>query len=540
MTKEVIINQTLNETRAALIQNGEIIEYLMERDNISSDIPLVGNIYKGKVLKVLPGMQSAFVDIGYEKAAFLYVDDAYIPTLEEQREAEKLNREQVVKEKERKESGKDGLDLKQLGEIIPDELSTLSETVKVGFRPPIPIEDFIQEGGEILVQVSKEPISTKGPRITRHITLAGRHIVFMPFIEHIGVSRRIENDGERERLKDLLCSICPEGKGIIARTVSEGQSHKILKSDFNMLVKIWKDLQKKDSGKKAPFMLHKDLNFVQRVLRDIIDEDVDQISIDSKDNFKEAEKFISKYLPSMKGKLKLYQADTPMFEYYGVDLEIERALSNKVYLRSGGSLNIDQTEALVSIDVNTGKYIGRKSLEDTIVKTNLEAVKEIAYQLRLRNCGGIIIIDFIDMEREENQDMVYKALLEILKKDRSKTNVLPISGLGLVEMTRKRTRDTLSRIMSNDCQYCEGTGKVKSISTVCYELIRELIKVISKCKGIKVFIYAHPEVTARLCDDDFNIIDSLEEQYGKTLIIRSENNYHLEQYEIFPQDSSRF
>lgn len=526
MAKELIINQTLNECRAALIENGEILDYLMDRgSDEGQSIPCVGNIYVGKVLRVLPGMQSAFVDIGYEKAAFLYVDDAYIPTLDEQRTMAEQSKQMAQDAKK-----------KRLGEVIPDELSTLSEHVDMRFKSNSSIETFLEEGSEIIVQVAKEPISTKGPRVTRHITLAGRHVVYMPYIEHTGVSRRIESEEERERLKDVLESIRPEGKGVIARTVAEGQSYKLLKSDFNMLVKIWKDIQKKSEKIKAPSLVYKDLTFIQRVLRDITDEDVDQIVVDSKENLKVVEKFVTKYLPSMKGKSNLYKGDTPIFEKFGIDLEIERGIGNKVYLRSGGSLNIDQTEALVSIDVNTGKFIGRKSLEDTILRTNLEAVKEIAYQLRLRNCGGIIIIDFIDMEKEENRHSVYEALLEALKKDRSKTNVLPISGLGLIEMTRKRTRDTLTRIMCEPCPYCEGTGRVKSILTVCYELVRELSKVLNKSKGSKVFIYAHPEVTARLCGEDLDIIENLEEAFGKSLLIRSENSYHIEQYEIFPNE----
>lgn len=530
MAKQLIINQTLNECRAALIENGEILDFLMERshehrqEDTRVDFPFVGDIYKGKVVRVLPGMQSAFVDIGYEKAAFLYVDDAYIPTIEEQRDmAEKSRRS--LEESHRQ------------GEVIPDELSTLSEAVNMRFRPDISIESFIKEGDEILVQVAKEPISTKGPRVTRHITFAGRHIVFMPFIEHTGVSRRIESEKERERLKEILETIRPEGTGVIARTVAEGQSYKTLKFDYNMLVKIWKDVQKRASSGKAPYVVHQDLSFIHRVLRDITDEDVDEIIVDTKENLKEAEKFIQKFLPTMKGKFRHYSEEsTPIFEKFGIDLEIERAIDNKVFLKSGGSLNIDQTEALVSIDVNTGKYIGRKTFEETILKTNLEAVKEIAYQLRLRNCGGIIIIDFIDMEKEENRQSVYQALLEALKKDRAKTNVLPISGLGLVEMTRKRTRDTLSRIMCEPCPYCEGTGRVKSTLTVCYELIRELNKTLARTKGAKVFIYAHPEVTATLTSEDFDLIETLEEAHGKSIQIRSENNYHIEQYEIFPQE----
>ena len=528
MAKELLIGQTLNECWVVFIENGEILDFLLERlPPKKVDVPIVGNIYKGRVLRVLPGMQSAFVDIGYEKAAFLYVDDAYIPTLEEQRE---------MAEKAKKINEED--ELSRLGKVIPDEFSTLSDVVNMKLRPlTATIETFLKEGDEIIVQVAKEPISTKGPRVTRHITLAGRHVVFMPFIEHTGVSRRIESEAERDRLKEILETIRPEGTGIIARTVAEAQSYKVLKLDFNLLVKIWKDLEVKAVKSKAPSNLHQDMSFVQRVLRDITDEDVSSIVADDKENYNEIEKFVARYLPNMKGKVVYYNEDTPLYEKYNLEMEIERGLSNRVFLRSGGSLNIEQTEALVSIDVNTGKFVGRKTLEETILMTNLEAVKEISYQLRLRNCGGIIIIDFIDMEKEEHRQQVYQSLLEALKKDRSKTNVLPISGLGLVEMTRKRTRDTLTRLMTEACGYCEGTGRVKSTLTVCYEVVRELIKNINKSSAQKVYVYAHPEVTARLCGEDLDMIEAIEENFGRSILIRSENNFHVEQYEIFPQEN---
>ncbi len=522
MAKELVINQTHNESRVALIENGDILDFLIDRQSTVKGKPSVGNIYKGRVLRVLPGMQSAFVDIGYERAAFLYVDDAYIPTLDEQRNmAQRLS----DREKEQKE---------KVGQTIPDELSTYSDTVDMRYRSDIRIQDFLKEGDEIIVQVAKEPISTKGPRITRHITLAGRHIVYMPMIEHIGVSRRIESDEERDRLKGILDSIRPEGVGIIARTVAEGQSHKILKNDYSLLVKIWKDAQKNIDKLRAPAVVYADLSFIQRSLRDITDEDVTRIHVDNRTNMKQVEKFVNRYLPSMKGKVELYDKEQPIFEHFNIDVEIERALSNKVFLRSGGSLNIDQTEALVSIDVNTGKFVGKRTLEETIVKTNLEAVREITYQLRVRNCGGIIIIDFIDMEKLEHREQVYKTLLEALKKDRAKTNVLPISGLGLVEMTRKRTRDTLTRVMCEPCPYCEGTGVVKSVSTVCYEILREVTKAMKKAKATNnISVYAHPEVSAQLTGEDFEVIESLEDSLGKQLVIRADNSYHIEQYEIF-------
>lgn len=528
MAKELIINQTHTESRIALVENGEILDFLVDRSSHKGkNHPSVGNIYVGRVLRVLPGMQSAFIDIGQDRAAFLYVDDAYIPTLEEQREMQERIREQLAKEEAAaKEAAAEA-------KTIYDEFSTFTETVDMKFRPEVKIQEFLKEGQTVVVQVAKEPISTKGPRVTCHITLAGRHIVYMPFIEHTGVSRRIEDDEERERLKEILDSIKPEGKGIIARTVAEGQSYKTLKHDYGMLSKIWKDLQKKIDGAKPGTLVYQDLDFVQRSLRDITDEDVAKVVVDNRSEAKKVEKFIAKFLPNLKGKVEYYDGETPLFEHYRIDIEIERALSNKVFLKSGGSINIDQTEALVSIDVNTGKFVGKKTLEDTILKTNLEAVKEITYQLRLRNCGGIIIIDFIDMEKEEHREAVFESLLEALKKDRSKTNVLPISGLGLVEMTRKRTRDTLTRVMCEPCPYCEGTGKVKSVTSVCFEVIREVTKMAKKSQARKLSVFAHPEVCAMLTGQDFDLLDSIEEQFQKNIIVRADNSYHIEHYEIF-------
>ncbi len=506
------------------MDNGEIVDFMIDRGETEDHRhPSVGSIYLGKVVRVLPGMQSAFLDIGTHKTGFLYVNDAFIPTPEQQQKISNTDQGPLKNPNQ--------------GEVIPDELSTLSEQIDKRFSENVSIESFLKEGDNVLVQVAKTSISTKGPRVTRHITLAGRYVVFMPYIEHIGVSRRIDSKEGRERLKEILTRICPEGKGIIARTVASEQSYKVLKDDLNKLIKTWNNVQKTSQSVKGPKQIYQDLNFTQKILRDMTDENVSKILVDSKESLKEIEKFINKFLPSMKGKAQLYTDDIPLFEKYGVDLEIERGLSNTVFLRSGGSLHIDQTEALVSIDVNTGRYVGRKNLEDTVLKTNLEAVKEIAYQLRLRNCGGIIIIDFIDMKKKENREQLYSTLLEALKKDKVKTNVLPISELGLIQMTRKRTQDTLSRITSTACSYCEGTGRVKSISTVCYELIRELIKVIKKSSKEKINIYAHPEITAKLCGDDTYLMDSLEDKYGKSFAIRSENNYHIEEYEIFTHES---
>ncbi|MCY4644134.1 MAG: Rne/Rng family ribonuclease [Bacteriovoracales bacterium] len=528
MSKKLLINKTFNEIRIALLENGEILDYLVTRETLNDDNhPIVGNIYTGKVIRVLPGIQSAFIDIGHKKAAFLYVDDAYIPSLEEQR----AMRDQHI-QKLSADANDDDDDDKGQGEIIPDEFSTFRKSVHMQFHSDIKIENLLREGDVILVQVSKEPISTKGPKVTRYISLPGCYIVLMPLINHVGVSRRIEDDEERERLRKILEDERKEKEGLIARTMAEGQTSKALKSDHEMLSHIWKEIQEKMANAKPRQIIHKDLSFVERALRDLTDDSVDQIYVDDDAAFKIVEKFIAKYLPNISPEIIRFQNQLPIFEHFDIDLEIERALSNKVFLKSGGYIIIDQTEALVSIDVNTGKFVGKKTFEETILKTNLEAVKEIVYQLRLRNCGGIIIIDFIDMEHEDHRQKVYSSLLEALKKDRAKTNVLPISEFGLVEMTRKRTRDTLTRTMCAPCSYCEGTGKVKSVITICYEIVRKVGKMAKTSSIQKIFLYAHPEVSARLCSDDIDIIELIEKQYKKDIIIRAENNYHFEQYDF--------
>ena len=521
MSKELLINQTFSECRVAFVENREIIDLLIERVEVQKgQYPDTGDIYLGKVVRILPGMQAAFIDIGTGKTAYLYVDDAYIPGPSQKKigDMEHYSSLSVA-----------------CNDLISDEWERLPEKIERRTREDgVSIETLLKIGEEIVVQVTKPAIGTKGPRVTRLLTLAGRYLVFMPYVGHIGVSRRIEDEAEKERLKEILMRVCSEeSEGVIARTAAIKQNYKILKKDFATLQKTWGGIQKILHGTKGTKLIYKDLNFIQRILRDHTDESISKVLIDSKDLFKEVEKYINRSLPSIKGKIHHYTDEVPLFEQYGIEQEIEKGLSNTVPLPSGGSINIDQTEALVSIDVNTGKYVGRKSLEDTVLQTNLEAVKEIAYQLRLRNCAGIIIIDFIDMAEEENRQQIYLSFIEILKKDHAKTNVLPISELGLIEMTRKRTRDTLSRVTCIPCAYCEGTGRIKSATTVCYELIRTLIKVIKQSSVEKINIFAHPNVTNKLCGDDHDLMSTLEEKYDKSFVIRSENSYHLEQYEIF-------
>jgi ribonuclease G len=500
MPNELVINTMSHETRIALIENGTIAELYIERSRVKG---IVGNIYKGRVIRVLPGMQAAFVDVGMEKAAFLYVAD-------------------VFEAIEDFETFIDGNDKKDDGQDNDGH----------GLNPMHPIEDLLQEGQEILVQISKEPIGTKGARITSHISLPGRHLVYMPTVDHVGVSRRIENEVERERLKDTVERIRPNSGGFIVRTVSEGKSEDDLLADMQYLTKLWEEIVKKNEQAHAPCLIHSDLDVTQKVLRDILSEDVDKIVVDTKAEYDKVVQFLCTFMPKSKYSIDLYEENEPIFDHFGLEVEISRALGRKVWLKSGGYIIIEQTEALTAIDVNTGRYVGKHNLEDTILKTNLEAVKEIAYQLRLRNIGGIIIIDFIDMEKEVNREKVFTALEEALKADKSKTNILKMSELGLVEMTRKRVRDSIGRLMCEPCPYCEGLGYIKSKTSVCQEIFRELRREILDIHGSKVMLTVHPQVADLLYDEERRGLEDLEKCFKKRITVRAKPGFHQEQFEI--------
>jgi len=493
MGNELVINTTSHETRIALIENGTIAELYVERSRVKG---IIGNIYKGRVVRVLPGMQAAFVDIGLEKAAFLYVADVF----------------DAMEEYETIMEGEEG------EEQVP--------------HPLHPIEELLQEGQELLVQISKEPIGTKGARITAHISLPGRHLVYMPTVDHVGISRRIEDEAERERLKEIVDRIKPPGGGFIVRTVSEGKSEEDLVADLHYLTKLWDEVYKRSEKAGAPTLIHSDLDVTQKVVRDILTESVERIVVDSKPEHDKIVQFISTFMPKMKYSIELYEEEEPIFDHFGLEVEISRALGRKVWLKSGGYIIIEQTEALTAIDVNTGRFVGKHNLEDTILKTNLEAVKEIAYQLRLRNLGGIIIIDFIDMEKEVNRDKVYTALEEALKSDKSKTNILKISELGLVEMTRKRVRESLGRMMCEPCPYCEGRGYLKSKITVCHEIFRELRREMLDLRGSKVMLTVHPQVADLLYDEERRGLEELEKNFKKRITVRAKPGFHQEQFEI--------
>lgn len=739
MATELIINASLPETRIALMEEGEIQEVLIER---AQGKGIVGNIYKGRVTRVLPGMQAAFVDIGLEKAAFLYVDDVFVhshmfddeevsqehhhdngdsndsndedettttgaelaaaenastETATESAESTELSEEtapltEEMEETLRNESeeasdsdevdeeymGTDPTDSKDNenpeGTLVAESVSSTETTIETtsenanetnnastpqeearshkhrrgkrggkkfnrpnknsnqsteaneavetqshqaypesfqdhvaeegtvesdrsqmtfegdsipadeqvasnrpeiehskprlsqvsdsqtGRRPefkeprgrdrrikskqaPKPyksqvnIQDLLQEGQEVLVQIAKDPISSKGARLTCHISLPGRHLVCMPTIDHVGVSRRIERDDERRKLRDLVEKTRTKGIGFIVRTASSAkgqlvQAEKRITQDVEYLTKLWEEIKDKAANVSAPALVYEDLNSILRAIRDWVNEDIDKVIVDSKFHYNEIMRFSGNFMPSLRQKVELYHGDVPIFDAYNISSELSRALERKVWLKSGGYIVIDQAEALVAIDVNTGRYVGKKSLEDTILKTNLEAVEEIAYQLRLRNCGGIIILDLIDMEKEENKYRVYRALEEALKKDRARPAILKISELGLVEMTRKRTRDTIVRTLCDPCQHCEAKGYVKSKHTVAYEILRDIEREGLDQEVNKILVKAHSDVVDLLAIDERDTLDQLEKRYRKTIYLQAVVDHHPEQFEV--------
>ena len=395
------------------------------------------------------------------------------------------------------------------------------------------IQDLLKEGQEILVQVAKAPIGTKGARLTTHISLPGRNLVLMPTVKHLGISRRIESDRERRRLRDIFTKrLRVKGVGFIIRTVAEGKTFRELKADADYLIRTWQQVKKDSSQKRAPALIHEDLSLTYRTVRDYFTEDVDSLVIDNGFDHEGVQDFIGQFMPQLKSRVKLFKGPTQLFEHYGIEAEISRALSKKVWLKSGGYLLIDQSEALTAIDVNTGRYVGSKSLEETILRTNLEAVKEIAYQLRVRNVGGIIIIDLIDMESANNREKVFNALQDALSGDKSKTNILKISELGLVEMTRKRTHEDLIRYLTESCPHCDGRGYTKSRRTVAFEIFREIEKE-SVSATPNIVVFASPEVAGLLSKEESRHVGLLEKRFGKSILIKSDPSFNTEQFEVF-------
>lgn len=494
MRDEILINMTPQETRVSIVENGVLQEFHLER---SGNRGIVGNIYKGVVKRVMPGMQAAFVDIGQEKAAFLHVADIVSDKSEGSKQAVE---------------GSKLLDKQQAQET---DITTV-----------------LHEGQKIIVQVIKDPISSKGARLTTHITIPSRYLVLMPDNEHVGISQRIDNQEERLRLKELFEDNDNLANGYIVRTAAEGTKGKELTRDALFLGKLWKGITEKSKQVKAPGLIHEDLRLELRIMRDIFADDVERVRIDDEAGRDRIKRFVQEFLPEIEHRIELYQGERPIFDLYNVEEEIKKALERKVLLKSGGYLIIDQTEAMTTIDVNTGAFVGHKNLEETIFRTNLEAATALSRQLRLRNLGGIIIVDFIDMKEEEHKRQVLRTLEKLLERDHVKTQITEVSSLGLVEMTRKRSRESLERLLCEPCQQCNGRGYVKTAVTVCYEIFRELSRAESTYDVQKFLILASQEVVDCLLDEEANSLGDLEVEIDKPIKLQVESLYSPEQFDV--------
>jgi len=489
MSDEILINVTPMETRVALVENGMLQEVYIER---SHNRGIVGNIFLGKVVRVLPGMQAAFVDIGLERAGFIHAAD-------------------VVR--------LDSEGMESRGGEVPD------------------IRSVVREGQALIVQVTKDPLGTKGARLTTHLSVSSRYLVYMPHTRHIGISQRIDDEEDRDRLRSLVerCieheDMLNEG-GYIVRTMAERASEEDFLADMRYLKRLWNALKRKVDAGRAPMVIYDDLPLTTRTLRDLVREPVEKIRIDSREAFQRVQEFADSYIPEVKPLLEYYPGERPLFDLYSVEDEIQKALATRVELKSGGYLIIDQTEAMTTVDVNTGGFVGNRNLEETIFKTNLEAASAIARQLRLRNLGGMVIIDFIDMRDPEHRRQVLRNLEKIQEKDYAKSSITGISELGLVEMTRKRTRESLEHVLCEPCPVCNGRGTLKSAETVCYEIFREILREARAYDNDKYLVLASQAVVDRLLDEESAHLADLEEFIGKTVQIQVEPMYSQEQYDV--------
>jgi ribonuclease G len=518
MLKELVVNSAPHETRVALLENGTIVEVFIEREDETS---IAGNIYKGRVQRVLPGMQAAFVDIGFDQAAFIYVDD--VLDTASHKMYQKFEQDNDV------EADTQSLD----GENQTTDMPENHTAWRSSLNPECSIEELLSEGQEILVQVAKSSIGTKGPRVTTHISLAGRYMVLMPTVDHIGISKKIGNEAERTRLKTLLLSIRTNKSGYIFRTQSEGIDEDTIKKEMDFLNKTWEEILAKSKTASATSLVYKDLTVTFRAVRDLLADEADKLIIDSKEEYENVQNFLKKLMPDVNLSVTLYQGRESIFDAYNIEGDVARALKKKVWLKSGGSIVIEQTEALVAIDVNTGRYVGKHNFDETVLKTNLEAVKEIAYQIRLRNIGGIIIIDFIDMKKEQHREKVMAHMNEAVKKDKSQTNVLPLTELGLIQMTRKRIRRNLTRTLCTPCFYCNGDGHLLSGKSICHKIYRDLVTEAGDIMGNRFTVKVHPEIAQLLHGREKHLISSLEKQFSKPIAIYPEPHYHIEEYHIF-------
>lgn len=480
MKAEILINVTPTETRVTVVENGVLQEVFIEREHLRG---LVGNIYKGKVVRVLPGMQAAFVDIGLEKAGFIHASDIR------------------------------------------------------GGDSKTPINSLLHEGQTLVVQVTKDPISSKGARLTNQLAIPSRYLVYMPDTDHVGISQRIDDVEERERLRALVTESIKNEEltdkgGFILRTAAEGAGEVEINADTRYLKRLWDTLSERLKGAKVPSLVYDELPLFLRTMRDCARPEVDRVLIDSKETYQRIEKFVEQFVPEILSSLEYYPGPRPILDLYGVEDEMQRALERKVSLKSGGYLVIDQTEAMTTIDVNTGAFVGRRNLEETIFKTNLEAATAIGRQLRLRNLGGIIILDFIDMVDVEHQRQVHRMLEKVLEKDHAKTKISGVSELGLVEMTRKRTRESLGQLLTEPCSCCDGRGTVKTAETICYDIFREILREERAYGAGSYLVLAAATVIDRLLDEDSSSLADLEAFMGKSIKLQVEANYAQDQYDI--------
>ncbi len=489
-SKKIIINSGVREKRAAVLVNDKLDNVFFERDTYNRD---AGSIYRGRVKDVLPGMQAAFVDIGREKNGFLHLNDAY----------------PLFNSKQRHLFSKKKLKINQV----------------------------LSPGQEIMVQVTKEPIGTKGPKITCRVSLPGRYYVFLPYDSRINISRRINDQKERTRLKDITKNLIDNQHGVIIRTNAREKDKELLEKDYNFLRSLWQRIKNRYHRNRAPRLLHSDINLIHQVVRDHLSPDIDRVVIDDRDDYENLSDFAEKLAPDINSRIFFYQRNRPIFETYGIEQELESLMKRKVWLSSGGYITFDSTEALVAVDVNTGKFTGRKNLQDTVFKTNLEAAKEIARQLRLRDIGGIIIIDFIDMDIKSNREKVIEVLERELKRDRTKTSLMGLTELGLVELTRKKVRERLGELIQKECPYCEGTGRIIAETTMAFRVIRKLSSLASRENFEAILFEVHPDVASVLIGNRGEKLNELEEELDKDIYIRGNNDLHMEDFEIIDRGS---
>jgi ribonuclease G len=499
MTLKMLIESDPHQTRIAVLEDDRLTEIFVERRRHRG---LVGNVYKGKVTRVLPGMQAAFVDVGLERDAFLYVSDVA--------------------------SDVEAMEELELGEAGTEEPPGQGNAA----GPPPSIDDLLKPGQEIIVQVVKDPLPNKGARISTHITLPGRYLVLLPTVRHFGVSRRIDDDAERERLLGVLGQFPLPGGGLIVRTVGEGKGSEEFESDLAYLSRLWDKVRQRAGRVSAPALLHQDLDLALRVVRDLLRQDFSVLWVDGEETYERIVEFLDQVQPGLVAKVKLFRQEATLFEQFGIEEQIEAALKSKVWLKSGGYIVINPTEALVAIDVNTGRFVGQSNLEDTVLQTNLEAVQEIVRQIRLRDLGGIIVIDLIDMAEEKHRAEVFASLELELRKDRAKTKLLNISEFGLVEITRKRSRANLERLLTQPCPYCAGRGRIKSLATICLNLRQELLRLRGRIGHGELLLRVHPEIARALQQEERAILDELERSLEVTILLQSDPELHHERFDV--------